>query len=115
MSLTSELTTGLLAMVDAVRQILANIEATGEEGDGDYSSVIETLTQLQGETKPPLSADEASTDATASSENLSNADIEMIAQAENASISSQIEGSNPSEKNSEGRDEEHVSEDTAVN
>lgn len=98
MNFTLELTTGLLAMVDAVRQVLANIEATGEEGDGDYSSVVETLTQLQGEAKPPSSAAEASTDATASSENLSNAYIEMTAQAENANISSQIEGSNPSEK-----------------
>jgi len=114
MNLTPELTNGLLAMEDAVRQVLANIEATGEEGDGDYSPVVETLTQLQGEAEPPPSADEASTDATASSENLTSADIEMTTQAENASISSQIEGSNPSEKNSEGRDEEHVSENAAV-
>ena len=43
LNLTPELTNGLLAMVDAVRQILANIEATGEEGDKDHSSLIHDL------------------------------------------------------------------------
>ncbi len=40
----------LLAMVDAVRQILSSIETTGNEGDVDYSELVETLTRLnQGE------------------------------------------------------------------
>ena len=52
--LNAEITSALLAMVDAVRQMLVNIETTGQEGDGDYGSLIETLTRLQGgEKKAP--------------------------------------------------------------
>jgi two-component system chemotaxis sensor kinase CheA len=47
--LNAEITSGLLAMVDAVRQMLVNIETTGQEGEGDYTSLIETLTRLQGD------------------------------------------------------------------
>ena len=50
--LNAEITSALLAMVDAVRQMLVNIETTGQEGEGDYTSLIETLTRLQsGERK----------------------------------------------------------------
>ena len=35
MQLTPEITTDLLAMIDAVRAILGNIDATGAEGDED--------------------------------------------------------------------------------
>src|SRR5208337_4773315 len=45
--LNSEITSGLLVMVDAVREILANIEATGQEGDRDYQTLIESLNRLQ--------------------------------------------------------------------
>ncbi len=45
----AEITSALLAMVDAVREILLKIETTGQEGDGDYSPLIETLTRLQGD------------------------------------------------------------------
>ena len=44
--LDSEITSALLAMVDAVRGMLVNIEATGQEGQGDYKALIETLTRL---------------------------------------------------------------------
>jgi two-component system chemotaxis sensor kinase CheA len=46
--LDGEITTGLLAMVDAVRQMLADIEATGVEGERDDSELIAMLTRLQG-------------------------------------------------------------------
>ncbi len=50
--LNAEITSALLAMVDAVRQMLVHIENTGQEGEGDYSSLIEELTRLQmGEKK----------------------------------------------------------------
>jgi two-component system chemotaxis sensor kinase CheA len=55
--LNAEITSALLAMVDAVRRMLVNIETTGQEGDGDYTSLIETLTGLQGGEKkapPPV-------------------------------------------------------------
>ena len=45
--LTTEITTALLAMVDAVRELLARIEKSNEEGDGDYSTVIRALDALQ--------------------------------------------------------------------
>jgi hypothetical protein len=34
-------------MVDAIREMLAVIAATGEEGKGDYSALIATLTRLK--------------------------------------------------------------------
>jgi two-component system chemotaxis sensor kinase CheA len=50
--LGADITSGLLAMVDAVRQMLACIESTGQDGDGDYSTLIATLTQLQERPEP---------------------------------------------------------------
>jgi two-component system chemotaxis sensor kinase CheA len=46
-SLDSGRTTVLLTMVDAVREMLGNIEQPGKEGYGDYSELINTLTALQ--------------------------------------------------------------------
>jgi two-component system chemotaxis sensor kinase CheA len=52
--LNPEITTALLALVDVIRGILARIESTGEEGDGDYSDLIATLTRLaSGPATPP--------------------------------------------------------------
>ncbi len=45
--LTQERTTGLLELVDAVRSILASIEATGVENDRDYTGLVARLTALQ--------------------------------------------------------------------
>src|SRR5512142_1349235 len=42
-ALTDERATVLLKMVDAVRGLLANIEATGAEGDADHAELIERL------------------------------------------------------------------------
>src|SRR5271167_8453 len=42
-----EITTALLATVDAVRQMLASIEAAGIEGERDDSALIARLTRLQ--------------------------------------------------------------------
>jgi two-component system chemotaxis sensor kinase CheA len=44
--LDAAMTTGLLALVDAIRHILASIEETGVEDDIDYSPLIEELTLL---------------------------------------------------------------------
>ena len=43
LDLTPEITTDLLAMIDAVRAILTNIDADGTEGDGEYSDLIARL------------------------------------------------------------------------
>jgi two-component system chemotaxis sensor kinase CheA len=43
MELTPEITTDLLGLIDAVRAILGNIDATGAEGDEDYSALVARL------------------------------------------------------------------------
>lgn len=45
--INQEITTALLSLVDAIREMLAVIAATGEEGNGDYSALVTTLTRLQ--------------------------------------------------------------------
>jgi len=44
--LNGEITSGLLAMVDAVRHMLASIESTGKDGERDYPELIQLLTSL---------------------------------------------------------------------
>jgi chemotaxis protein histidine kinase CheA len=46
-ALTAELTSGLLSMVDAIRTILQEIDASGQDGKEDYPELIESLNQLQ--------------------------------------------------------------------
>ncbi len=46
MALSPEVTTLLLEMVDAVRSLLARIEATGSEGDDDYGPLVARLSQV---------------------------------------------------------------------
>src|ERR1700691_3733239 len=47
LTLNPERTTALLGMVDAVRQMLREIEATGQDGEDDYPELREALTGLQ--------------------------------------------------------------------
>ena len=47
LTLNPELTTALLSMVDAVRQMLKEIQATGHDGEFDYPELREILTRLQ--------------------------------------------------------------------
>jgi two-component system chemotaxis sensor kinase CheA len=49
--LNPEITTALLSMVDAVRQMLSQIETAGQEGERDDSLLIATLTRLQQPSK----------------------------------------------------------------
>ncbi|MBI5433664.1 MAG: chemotaxis protein CheA [Planctomycetes bacterium] len=48
LALDSDITSGLLAMVDAVRKMLGNIEQSRSEGEEDYAALIEQLTKLSG-------------------------------------------------------------------
>ncbi len=50
--LHAEMISNLRALVDAVRQMLAIVEESGDDGDGDYTALIETLTRLQEEPVP---------------------------------------------------------------
>ena len=69
LTLSPEITTALLAMVDAVRQMLGSIEATGNEGERNDLELVATLTRLlqtNAETNPapgPSSAPEAKAEA----------------------------------------------------
>jgi len=56
LTLTPEITTALLAMVDAVRQMLSQIETAGQEGERDDSELIATLTRLQQPPAVPVAA-----------------------------------------------------------
>ncbi|HEX3377185.1 MAG TPA: chemotaxis protein CheA [Candidatus Acidoferrales bacterium] len=53
LSLTPEFTTGLLAMVDAIRNMLAEIQKTGQDGNESYPELIETLNKLQEHSQAP--------------------------------------------------------------
>ncbi len=55
-------TSALLAMVDAIRQMLSCIENDRNEGSVDYSELVETLTRLQADDAP---SEAASTEAVA--------------------------------------------------
>jgi two-component system, chemotaxis family, sensor kinase CheA len=54
LTLNPELTTALLGMVDAVRQMLKEIQSTGQDGKVDYPELRETLTRLQQVGANPL-------------------------------------------------------------
>jgi two-component system chemotaxis sensor kinase CheA len=45
--LNPEITTGLLSMVDAVREMLKEIESTGKDGESTYPELLQTLARLQ--------------------------------------------------------------------
>src|SRR5579863_10187307 len=59
LTLNPELTTALLGMVDAVRQMLNQIEVTGQEGERDDSALISTLGRLQQVPEIPKTAEAA--------------------------------------------------------
>jgi two-component system, chemotaxis family, sensor kinase CheA len=49
LKVNSEIISGLLKLVDSVREILASIETSGAEGNGDYTSLIANLNKLKDE------------------------------------------------------------------
>ena len=57
LTLNADITSGLLAMVDAVRQMLAQIEASGQDGEDDHASLIAHLTELQSGAAKPIRDD----------------------------------------------------------
>jgi two-component system chemotaxis sensor kinase CheA len=54
LTLNPQLTTALLGMVDAVRQMLGSIEVSGGEGERDDTKLIATLTRLQSPPEAPV-------------------------------------------------------------
>lgn len=61
LTLNENLTSALLATVDAIRQMLAAIEASGQDGEEDYTSLIARLIDLQGEAERQEPAASAAT------------------------------------------------------
>ncbi len=59
LSMSPEITTALLAMVDAVRQMLASIEAGGKEGERNDQELIASLTRLLQNDEKPKAASQA--------------------------------------------------------
>jgi two-component system chemotaxis sensor kinase CheA len=53
LALTPEIAAGLLELVDAVRAMLACIEATGTDGDADYAALLGRLAGLCAAEPPP--------------------------------------------------------------
>src|ERR1700674_2358064 len=53
LSLTPEFTSGLLAMVDAIRTMLGEIQTTEQDGKETYPELIETLNKLQYKGREP--------------------------------------------------------------
>jgi len=82
LTLDGEITTGLLAMVDVVRQMLASIETSGGEGERDDSALISRLTRLQR-------ASEAPGQSGGKSEGKNSEPVELKAAAAGAGASSQ--------------------------
>jgi two-component system chemotaxis sensor kinase CheA len=46
LSVDPEIATALLQLVDSIRKVLASVEKSGNEGDGDYSALSAELTRL---------------------------------------------------------------------
>ena len=55
LQLNPEITTSLLRMVDAIRQMLTSVEMSGNEGERDDADLIKTLTRLQQGAAQPVS------------------------------------------------------------
>jgi two-component system, chemotaxis family, sensor kinase CheA len=51
----ADIATTLLGVVDAIRRMLASVEQTEGEGDGDYSALIQTLEHLKNTGSLPIS------------------------------------------------------------
>ncbi|WP_392534440.1 chemotaxis protein CheW [Nostoc sp. C117] len=56
LAITPTIINTLLQILDSIRQILSQIEATRHEGDRDYSALITTLTQLQSTEQPMVAS-----------------------------------------------------------
>ena len=79
--LDAPITTGLLEMVDAIRQILAAVERTGAENDTDYGALVARLNELNRGPVPPaaVAAPEPSAVAVAPPDTVTVAPPEAVA------------------------------------
>ncbi len=86
LTLDAEITSGLLAMVDAVRGMLAQIEASGQDGEDDHAALVAKLTELQGKkSDEATAAQEVSVSTQAESSEQASVVIEDAAKNPNPS------------------------------
>jgi two-component system chemotaxis sensor kinase CheA len=83
--LNPKITSGLLSLVDAIRQMLLEIGEKGVEGDDDHTALIEHLRKLQeGGTSTPPSAQLAGSPALVVGENGATAPVKAVSQPQSA-------------------------------
>lgn len=85
LTLDPSITSALLAMVDAIRQMLSCIEESQNEGDVDYSELIETLTTLlKGESAgvAPAPAETSSVEAQVETQVEASEEVAPVSQDE---------------------------------
>lgn len=68
LALTPDITSALLEMVDAIRKMLGEINATEADGDTDYRALIERLKQIQQEQTAPGPSPQAKPEVAAPTE-----------------------------------------------
>jgi two-component system, chemotaxis family, sensor kinase CheA len=111
--ISPKITTGLLALVDCIRQMLSSIDATGGEGNADFSELIENLTCLQG-IGPPREVAHGSPSSPAGPSNLPPAETnplhKVVVAAAEVKQEQTIERTNESdeEKGSPGQSQSRI-------
>jgi two-component system, chemotaxis family, sensor kinase CheA len=106
LTLNPERTTALLGMVDAVRQMLKEIQSSGQDGENDYPELRETLTRLQ----TPVAGDAGNASAAAAPSSgtkqvetkVEKAEVAVAAPAEQPT-KSRKKGDDPQRKPSKGK------------
>jgi len=89
LKLNADITSGLLAMVDAVRHMLAEIQATEHDGNDDYPDLMARLKALQSGTNP-------APHSTPSSERIpASAVVPSLAKAEGVPAPAHSQSGNP--------------------
>ena len=93
LALTPPMTSALLRMVDAVRQILDCLGADGTEGDGDYSELVDALAELV-ESSPGEPADGTGSEPESAAANVS-AEEHVVTEDAPPDVESQEEAEAP--------------------
>ena len=102
LSLTPDITSALLAMVDAIRQMLTSIEQEGNDGTEDYAELKERLVALQSGSTPNSSATQPETpDETDAEESSANSPEHQTVDAESESVAVDVHHQEPDHEFSE--------------
>lgn len=116
--LNDDRATSLLKMVDAVRGLLAAIEATGAEGDADHSELIATLSALLEDGAAPVAApapaaEEPAEQAEQAAEPAADAEVTAQAEPVAASDADAAEGEQADEAQADDEHDDHAAAEHA--